>query len=184
MKAARAKLLQAGVVDRVVHFMATHLTHRTICDFSYVLLLRLLKLETIARDVSPFTIREIFSIFVQWERMKKESLEIHIKLQHLMLFLIYMISCDTSTGKCGFHFDSYLQFLYLSLVYFYFFVLFLALIEQLVAGVEVVPILSSFLANTCSDKMALNLTHDIIGKLMRIGILFSLLLFRRIPFSC
>lgn len=41
------------------------------------------------------------------------------------------------------------------------------------AGVEVVAILSSFLANTCSDKMALNLTHDTIARLMRIGTLFD-----------
>lgn len=32
-------------------------------------------------------------------------------------------------------------------------------------------ILAAFLTNTCSDKMAMNMTHDIIGKLMRIGVL-------------
>lgn len=139
LERARGKLLQTGVVDRVVHFVATHLSHRTICDYSYVLLLRLLKLDSIARELSPFTVREIFSMFVQWERMKKDGVEIHIKLQHLMLFFIYVIASDS-----------------------------ISLIEQLMAGVEVVAILSSFLANTCSDKMALNLTHDTIARLMRI----------------
>lgn len=95
LERARGKLLQTGVVDRVVHFVATHLSHRTICDYSYVLLLRLLKLDSIARELSPFTVREIFSMFVQWERMKKDGVEIHIKLQHLMLFFIYVIASDS-----------------------------------------------------------------------------------------